>query len=96
MGLLNRSFQGANTSPLVIRGDQLKSSPHMERCHGKDYTRKNLKGTLQEIPHFNCLKPAMSRPNTQNLKPPASITKKLQTFQNDYFSTMKILKDFHC
>ena len=55
-----------------------------------------LKGTLQEIPCFHCLKPAMSRSNTQSLKPPASITKKLQTFQNDSFSTMKILKDFHC
>ena len=55
-----------------------------------------VKGTLQEIPRFNCLKPATSRPNTQNLKPPASITKKLQTFQNDSFSTMEILKDFQC
>ena len=43
---------------------------------------------------INCWKTAKSKPNTQNLKPPASITKKLQKFQNGFLVQWKFLKIF--
>ena len=49
---------------------------------------------MQEIYRFNYWKTSTSRPNTQNLKPSALLTKKLQTFQMILLVQWKFWKIF--